>query len=112
VWEVKTIEILIVSIFKSNSSVKNVLESITEELGVVVTLYDYIREVLVRILSELQAIVCFGIRIKNYEMGFRCCTVFLLISFFLSQVYSFSRISSREFPCEQRSRVGCGIRSN
>jgi biotin synthase-related radical SAM superfamily protein len=49
VWEVKTIEILIVSIFKSNSSVKNVLKRTTKELGVPVTLCDCIREVLVRI---------------------------------------------------------------
>lgn len=46
-WEVKTIEILIVPILKSNSSVKNLLESTTEEQGVAATLYDFIREVLV-----------------------------------------------------------------
>jgi hypothetical protein len=36
VWEVKTIAILIVSLFKSNSSVKTLLERTTEELRVAV----------------------------------------------------------------------------
>jgi hypothetical protein len=87
VWEVKTIEILTVPIFKSNSSVNNFLERTTEVLGVAVTLYDCIREVLVRIAAELLAIICFGIRIKNYEIGFRCCMVFHFISFFRKSLH-------------------------
>lgn len=46
-WEVKTIEILIVPILKSNSSVKNILERTTEEVGVAATLCDFMQDVLV-----------------------------------------------------------------